>query len=69
MVKKQLFLPDDQGNLSVETHRSGPFTFQIGLHLSLLEPLLARVKDAHARFHSMPLVDKMEKLVLVSAIQ
>lgn len=72
MVKKSLFQPDEQGNLKVETHRSGPFIFQIGLDLSALEPLLVRVKDAHARFYSMPLLDKlaseMEKLVLVSAV-
>ena len=38
----------DKSTLRVETHRSGPFVFQVGLDMAFLEPLRARVEEAYA---------------------
>src|SRR3569623_1235697 len=57
--------------LRIETARSGPFTFQLGLALPELETLLLRVGDAHERFRSSPLsqvASRLEKEVVVSSI-
>jgi len=58
--------------LRVETHRSGVFTFQSGIDLDYIQPMLERVEDAHARFSSMPIIPdvatKLEKEVLVSSV-
>lgn len=57
--------------LRIETARSGPFTFQLGLMLPELETLLLRVGDAHERFRSSPLsqvASRLEKEVVVSSI-
>ena len=62
----------DPAYIKVETHRSGPFVFQIGLDMGLLQPLLDRVKDAQQRFSSMPILPdiatSLEREVLVSSI-
>lgn len=56
----------------VDTHRSGPFIFQVGLDLQRLHPLLNRVIDAQKRFRSMPILPdiatSLEKEILVSSI-
>jgi len=58
--------------LRVDTHRSGVFTFQLGIDLDYIQPLLGRVEDAHARFSSMPILPdvaaKLEKEVVVSSV-
>src|SRR3569832_2388454 len=57
--------------LHIETARSGPFTFQLGLALPELETLLLRVGDAHERFRRSPLsqvASRLEKEVVVSSI-
>src|SRR3569832_1493920 len=58
-------------SLRIETARSGPFTFQLGLALPELETLLLRGGDAHERFRSSPLsqvASRLEKEVVVSSI-
>jgi hypothetical protein len=55
----------------VETTRSGPFTFQLGVASQEVETLLLRVGDAHDRFRGSPLsqvADRLEKEVVVSSI-
>lgn len=55
----------------IETARSGPFTFQLGLAPPELETLLLRVGDAHERFRASPLsqvASRLEKEVVVSSI-
>ena len=60
------------GIFRIETHRSGPFTFQIGVDLEKIDPLLNRVKDAHSRFSSVPILPdvatQLEKEVVVSSV-
>lgn len=60
------------GNPSrVETARSGPFTFQVGVDARAVQALLMRVADAHARFIGSPLAqvaNRLEREVLVSSI-
>lgn len=57
--------------LRVETARFGPFTFQIGVDAKVVQALLLRVGDAHARFIGSPLAQvatQLEREVLVSSI-
>jgi len=58
--------------LTVPTARSGPFTFQAGVDMAALAPLIDRVNDAKDRFNSVPLVpdfvNRLENHVLVSSI-
>ncbi len=54
------------------TDRSGKFSFQIGVDMEAVQPLLDRVLDAHARFKSVPMLPdistKLEHEVLVSSV-
>ena len=56
----------------IETFRSGIFTFQIGVDMAQLQPLLQRVEDAHARFASVPILPdvatRLEREVVVSSV-
>ena len=55
----------------VETSRSGPFTFQVGVDQREAAILLQRVADAQVRFLSSPLsqvANRLEQEVLVSSI-
>ncbi|MBI5136870.1 MAG: Fic family protein [Nitrospirae bacterium] len=56
----------------METHRSGPFTFRIGVDLEALAPLMDRVADAHERLRKVPVlpgvVNSLEREVLVSSV-
>jgi Fic family protein len=58
--------------LIVETHRSGIFTFQVGLDLARLQPLLDKVNYGHRLFSSLPLLpdiaSQLEKETLLSSI-
>jgi len=62
----------DNGVLRVQTHRSGPMVFQIGLDLDALEHFRVLAEHAYARFASMPKIPditrQFEKLVLVTSI-
>ena len=66
------YTPNDEGYLKVETFRSGPFVFQIGLDHNKLSRLYDRVNDAHIRFVSLPgiseISSELENQVLVSSI-
>jgi Fic family protein len=62
-------LPDH--TFRVETDRFGPFVFKVGVDMSEVAPLLARVEDAHGFFRDSPLsqaANRLEKEVLVSSI-
>jgi hypothetical protein len=39
----------------IETRRSGPFTFRLGVDGAALAPLYQRVLDAHERLNASPL--------------
>lgn len=57
--------------LRVDTARTGPFTFQIGVDGTVVETLLLRINDAHQRFRGSPLAqvaNRLEKEVVVSSI-
>ncbi len=58
--------------LTVETHRSGIFTFQAGLNLTQLQALIDKVNYGHRLFSSLPLLPdiaaKLEKETLLSSI-
>ncbi len=58
--------------LTVETHRSGIFTFQTGLDLAQLQALIDKVNYGHRLFSSLPLLPdiaaKLEKETLLSSI-
>lgn len=57
--------------VSVDTHRFGRFTFQVGVDEESVETLFLRVSDAHERFHASPLApvaDRLEREVVVSSI-
>lgn len=61
----------DHLNLRVETARSGPFTFQLGVALETVTPLLERVGDVHELFKASPLAtvaNSLEKAILASSI-
>lgn len=66
------FHVDNAGSLRVETYRSGPMVFQIGLDLEALEHFRVLAEHAYARFASMPripaLTEDFEHFVMVSAI-
>ncbi len=72
MTKQQTFIPDKNGTLRVETHRSGFFVFQIGLDFKELEIPYMRAQEAYARFASMPKVgdiaNELERLTLVTSV-
>ncbi len=56
----------------IETHRSGIFTFQVGLDFDALRPLMDRVGDAQKRFSSIPILpdisERLYKAIVVSSI-
>lgn len=56
----------------IETFRSGIFTFQIGVDMERIHPLLQRVEDAHARFASVPILPdvatRLEREVVASSV-
>lgn len=57
--------------LRVETQRSGPFTFQIGVEHDVLALALQRVADAHERFAASPLsqvASQLEREVVASSV-
>ena len=58
--------------LTVETYRSGIFTFQTGLNLTQLQMLIDKVNYGHRLFSSLPLLPdiaaKLEKETLLSSI-
>lgn len=57
--------------LRVDTARSGPFTFQVGVDAAAVETHLLRIRDAHQRFKGSPLAqvaNRLEKEVVVSSI-
>lgn len=72
MTKTQTFTPDKNGYLKVETHRSGPFIFQIGLDLNKLSVPLQRADEAYTRFASTPMmrdiVNELEQATLVTSV-
>ena len=65
---------ENLGSLSphrVETGRFGPFVFELGLDLDLIERELQRVEDAHERFIASPLsqvANQLEREVVVSSV-
>lgn len=65
-------MTDIESRIRVETHRSGIFTFQVGVDSSQIHSLLQRVEDAHARFASVPILPdiatKLEREVVVSSV-
>lgn len=62
----------DASTLRVMTYKSGSFTFQLGLNIGLLQPMLDRVNDAQNRFNKMPMlpqvIDQMQDKVMASSI-
>lgn len=58
--------------IRVETYRSGVFTFQVGVDMDRIQPLLQRVADAHSRFASVPILpdvaNQLEREVVVSSV-
>lgn len=56
----------------VETFRSGPFKFQVGVDLTRIQSLMDRVEDAHQRFSTIPALPEvavqLEKEVIVSSV-
>lgn len=72
MTNNELFIPDENGYLKVETNRSGPFIFQIGLDMDKLISPLQRANEAYARFSSTPMikniVNQLEKMTLVTSV-
>ena len=72
MTKQQTFTPDENGYLKVETNRSGPFVFQIGLDLNKLRVPLQRADEAYTRFASTPMmrdiVNELEQATLVTSV-
>lgn len=57
--------------MRVETQRSGPFTFQIGVDVGVLDVALQRVADAHERFVASPLsqvASQLEREVVASSV-
>jgi Fic family protein len=62
----------DDTTLRVLTHRSGVFIFQIGLDVSVLQPLIDRINDAQFRFNKTPtlpsIIDQMQEKVTASSI-
>jgi Fic family protein len=62
----------DDTTLRVMTHRSGVFVFQLGLDISVLQPLIDRINDAQSRFNKTPtlpsIIDQMQDKVTASSI-
>lgn len=61
----------EKWSLRVETSRFGPFTFQLGLDIALVEREIQRVEDAHERFIASPLsqvANQLEREVVVSSV-
>lgn len=58
--------------LKIETNRSGIFTFQIGVDLNAIQPLIDKVNYGHRLFSSLPLLPdiaaQLEKETLLSSI-
>ncbi|MDH4249358.1 MAG: Fic family protein [Deltaproteobacteria bacterium] len=58
--------------LRVDTHRSGPFVFQIGVDPEAIRPLFDRVLDAHRRLLATPILPdlarKLDREVRISGI-
>lgn len=62
----------DDTTLRVMTYRSGAFTFQVGVDLTVVQPLIDRINDAQHRFNKTPLlptiVDQMRERVTASSV-
>lgn len=61
----------DELTRRIDTERSGPFEFQLGLNAADLDLALHRVADAHERFAASPLsqvASLLEKEVVVSSV-
>ena len=62
----------DNGVLTVETNRSGHFTFEIGLNYTELDILKQLAEQAYARFASMPKVgdiaNQLERMSVVTSV-
>lgn len=60
------------GTLTVETNRSGHFTFEIGLNYAELDTLKQLAEQAYARFASMPKVgdiaNQLERMSVVTSV-
>lgn len=60
------------GDIVVKTDRSGDFCFRIGLDMTVIQPLIERVEDAHALFAMLPMppqiVREFEREVMVSGV-
>jgi len=57
--------------LTVETARFGPFTFQVGVGAAAVETALLRVGDAHQRFQGSPLAQvagQLEREVVTTSV-
>lgn len=63
---------DELPLISVDTHRSGKFVFQVGVDFELIKHLALRVEDAQKRFASVPklptIVSQIHEEVIVSSI-
>ncbi len=62
----------EEGSVRVKTHRSGIFTFQVGIDDAALASLFVRVEDAHHRFNSVPVLPdiagSLEQEVVASSV-
>lgn len=45
--------------LKVETNRSGIFTFQVGVELERIQPLIDKVSYGYRLFSSLPILPEM----------
>lgn len=58
--------------ISIDTHRSGRFYFEVGVDFEQIKPILQRVADAQARFASVPILPdiatQLEREVLVASV-
>lgn len=56
----------------IKTYRSGIFTLKVGVDWSLIQPLLQRVEDAHARFATVPILPdiatRLQKEIVASSV-
>jgi len=59
-------------SLKIETHRSGNFTFQVGVDLDCIQPLIDKVNYGYRLFSSLPILPdiaiQLEKETLLSSI-
>jgi Fic family protein len=70
-ISSDIFSAMKEHELRVETRRSGPFTFRMGLDLDVLALPYQRVLDAHERLKASPLAqvaNRLEREVVVSSI-